>query len=131
MPAEKALSIFGQGEVWNPNLKEVVELAEIEPDTMIRIIRRGSVRLLSEDKVCIYHNLENARVYQGSEFKCIEIDDEVSDDNSGGGCSMCDVLFMYSCFFPDRRLILWSACLRLIQHLSRWMNCLCHHSNNR
>lgn len=77
--AEKALSIFGQGEVWNPNLKEVVELAEIEPDTMIRIIRRGSVRLLSEDKVCIYHNLENARVYQGSEFKCIEIDDEEAD----------------------------------------------------
>ena len=83
IPAEKALSIFGQGEVWNPNLKEVVELAEIEPDTMIRIIRRGSVRLLSEEKVCIYHNLENARVYQGSEFKCIEIDDEVSGDNDG------------------------------------------------
>ena len=34
-------------------------------------------RLVSEEKVFIYHNLENARVYQGNESVPIDIDPDV------------------------------------------------------
>ncbi|ESN91945.1 hypothetical protein HELRODRAFT_116230 [Helobdella robusta] len=76
---EKECSVFGNGERWSESKGTVMKACEIEPDTEIRIIRRGSVRLVSEETVSVYHNLENARVYEGSESKCIEVEHEEAE----------------------------------------------------
>ncbi len=40
-------------------------------------------RLVSEeDKVCVYHNLENTRIYHQVDPQCIEITEEVKKRNS-------------------------------------------------
>ena len=41
---ERRLSIHGQGEHWDSKSKCVRGAIEIEPDTEIRVIRRGSIR---------------------------------------------------------------------------------------
>ena len=44
----------------------------------------------SEDRVLIYHNLENARLYHGTELQCIEITPEVS-----AHWYLCDWFMLY------------------------------------
>ncbi|KAH9499620.1 Ribosomal oxygenase 1 [Bulinus truncatus] len=43
---EKSCSIHGSGERWEPNLKRVVGVSELQPDTAIKLIRRHAVRQL-------------------------------------------------------------------------------------
>ncbi|XP_046577340.1 bifunctional lysine-specific demethylase and histidyl-hydroxylase NO66-like [Haliotis rubra] len=71
---EKACSIHGTGERWDKGQQRVVCTVELDPDTHIKIIRRGVIRLVTEeDQVRIYHCLENSRVYHGNEPQFIEI----------------------------------------------------------
>lgn len=75
--AEKSCSVHGDGERWDKDKQCVVGAAEMEPDTMIKIIRKGVLRLLTEDDdVRIYHSLDNARVYHGNEPQYIDISAE-------------------------------------------------------
>lgn len=75
--AEKACSVHGDGERWDKSKSCVVGIAEMEPDTQIKIIRKGVLRLLTEeDDVRIYHTLDNARVYHGNEPQFINISAE-------------------------------------------------------
>ncbi|KAL4237783.1 hypothetical protein ACF0H5_002495 [Mactra antiquata] len=76
---EKSCSIHGHGEKWDDVRKCVKGNMEVEPDTMVKLIRKGCLRLVREDdSVCIYHNLENARVYHGREPQFIEISPELA-----------------------------------------------------
>lgn len=71
---EKMCSVHGAGERWDAGYKRVVGVSELQPDTVIKILRRGVLRLLTEeDKVRIYYNVENARVYRSAEPNFIEI----------------------------------------------------------
>uniref|UniRef100_A0A0B7A3G8 Bifunctional lysine-specific demethylase and histidyl-hydroxylase n=1 Tax=Arion vulgaris TaxID=1028688 RepID=A0A0B7A3G8_9EUPU len=63
--AERSCSIHGAGERWDSSLSRVVGVSELVPDTTVKLIRRGALRLLTEeDKVRIYYNVDNARVYR-------------------------------------------------------------------
>jgi len=42
--AEKSCSVFGDGERWDKSKNCVVGTAEMEPDTKIKIIRKGVLR---------------------------------------------------------------------------------------
>lgn len=54
-------------------------------------------RLVSEEeKVCVYHNLDNARVYHGAQTQCIDVDPEVSKW----------ILFLFSIQFSVKNSIL-------------------------
>ncbi|XP_048737323.1 ribosomal oxygenase 1-like isoform X2 [Ostrea edulis] len=76
--AEKAFSVHGSGEHWDKERMCVVGTAEIEPDTTIKIIRKGILRLLTEeDEVRIYYSLENTRLYHEVEPTFIQISAEV------------------------------------------------------
>ncbi|CAL1540945.1 unnamed protein product [Lymnaea stagnalis] len=71
---EKMCSVHGAGERWDAGYNRVVGVSELQPDTVIKILRRGVLRLLTEeDKVRIYYNVENARVYRSAEPNFIEI----------------------------------------------------------
>ncbi|CAG2193440.1 NO66 [Mytilus edulis] len=75
--AEKSCSVHGDGERWEKSKNCVVGTAEMEPDTQIKIIRKGVLRLLTEDDdVRIYHSLDNSRLYHGSDPQYIEISAE-------------------------------------------------------
>lgn len=77
--AEKAFSVHGSGEHWDKEKMCVVGTAEMEPDTTIKIIRKGILRLLTEeDEVRIYHSLENTRLYHEIEPTFIQISSEVA-----------------------------------------------------
>ncbi|XP_076464273.1 ribosomal oxygenase 1-like isoform X2 [Babylonia areolata] len=76
---EKSCSIHGAGEFWSPKEEVVRGVVELEPDTTVRIIRHGVLRMLTEeDEVRIYHSLENARVYHGNTPQYIEISSEMA-----------------------------------------------------
>ncbi|KAL8610962.1 hypothetical protein ACOMHN_042578 [Nucella lapillus] len=76
---EKSCSIHGAGEYWNPSEYQVRGVVELEPDTSVRIIRHGAIRMLTEeDEVRVYHSLENARVYHGNPPQYIEISSEMA-----------------------------------------------------
>jgi len=73
--SEMSRSIHGNGEKWNSKKMRVENIAEIEPDTAIKLIRRNCVRLCVEGDAClIYHNLENARVYHEKEPQYLEVE---------------------------------------------------------
>ena len=75
--SERARSILGNGEKWNAKKMRVENIAEIEPDTAIKLIRRNCVRLCIEENAClIYHNLENGRVYHEKEVQYLEVEPE-------------------------------------------------------
>ncbi|XP_071794845.1 ribosomal oxygenase 1-like isoform X2 [Asterias amurensis] len=76
-PGEKSCSIFGNGSVCNyGSLSNEVEISET---TLIRLIRRGVARVVSEDEqVRIYHTLENSRVYHQKEAQYFEIPAETA-----------------------------------------------------
>ncbi|KAK7104186.1 ribosomal oxygenase 1-like [Littorina saxatilis] len=76
---EKSCTIHGGGERWDAEEKVVRGVVELEPDTHVRIIRKGVLRMLTEeDEVRIYHTLENSRVYHGSDPQYIEISSEMA-----------------------------------------------------
>lgn len=77
--AEKERSVSGDGERWDGQHQKVTGSIELEPETEIKIIRRGCLRLVSEEKVCVYHNLDNARVYHGAQSHCIEVNPEEAE----------------------------------------------------
>ncbi|KAL5008323.1 hypothetical protein ScPMuIL_013904 [Solemya velum] len=75
--AEKSHSIHGAGERWDAEKKEIVGTVELSPDTSVKIIRKGVIRLVSEDdEVRIYHSLENSRVYHEKDPQYIEVPPE-------------------------------------------------------
>ncbi|XP_061172709.1 ribosomal oxygenase 1-like isoform X1 [Saccostrea echinata] len=77
--AEKAFSVHGSGEHWDKEKMCVAGTAEIEPDTTVKIIRKGILRLLTEeDEVRIYHSLENTRLYHEVEPTFIQISAEAA-----------------------------------------------------
>ncbi|CAH1792356.1 unnamed protein product [Owenia fusiformis] len=76
---EKSCSIQGNGDRWDEERHTIVNSVELEPDTPVKIIRKGALRLVSEEEnVLIYHTLENARVHHGAEPQMIEITPEVA-----------------------------------------------------
>ncbi|OWF43534.1 ribosomal oxygenase 1-like [Mizuhopecten yessoensis] len=77
--AEKSCSIHNGGEKWDKQKSQVVGATEIEPDTAIKIVRKGILRLLTEeDEVRIYHTLENARLYHKVDPQYIDVEAEVA-----------------------------------------------------
>ncbi|XP_060592333.1 ribosomal oxygenase 1-like [Ruditapes philippinarum] len=76
---EKSCSVHGHGEKWDPVSKSVKGNTELEPDTMIKLIRKGCLRLVTEDDaIRVYHTMENARVYHGREMQFFEITAELA-----------------------------------------------------
>lgn len=76
---EKSCSVHAAGERWDPELKQVLGVSELQPETTIKLIRRGCLRLLTEeDKVRIYYNVENARVYRSAGPNYLEINAEMA-----------------------------------------------------
>ncbi|XP_041351839.1 ribosomal oxygenase 1-like isoform X2 [Gigantopelta aegis] len=76
---EKQCSIHGTGEHWNSEEHGVRGTVEIEPDTHIKLVRKGVIRIITEeDQVRIYHCLENARIFREVEPQYIEIQAEVA-----------------------------------------------------
>ena len=52
---------------------------EIEPDTEVKVIRQGVIRLVTEeDKVCVYHNLDNIRIFEKVDPQFIELDSDMA-----------------------------------------------------
>ncbi|XP_036363178.1 ribosomal oxygenase 1 isoform X2 [Octopus sinensis] len=71
---EKQYTIHEQGERWNGKSQSVVSRVELGPDTRIKLLRAGIIRLVIEgDEVRIYYNLENNRLYQDVESNYLEI----------------------------------------------------------
>ncbi|XP_070576799.1 ribosomal oxygenase 1-like [Ptychodera flava] len=69
---EKSRCVLGNGARWTNG--KVTNETQVEETTKIRIIRRGAVRLVTEDdKVLVYYTLENSRVYREKEPQFIEI----------------------------------------------------------
>ncbi|GAB1601475.1 ribosomal oxygenase 1-like isoform X2 [Argonauta hians] len=72
--SEKQFTINEQGERWNANSQCVMSRVELSPDSRVKLIRAGIIRLVTEeDQVRIYYNLENNRVYQDVEPNYLEI----------------------------------------------------------
>ncbi|KAL7639740.1 UNVERIFIED_CONTAM: hypothetical protein RMT77_009150 [Armadillidium vulgare] len=77
--SEKQRTIFEGGERWSGDSEGVVNRNELTPETPIRLLRRGCVRLLVEnDSVRLFHSLENSREYHEEEPKFIEISPEIA-----------------------------------------------------
>lgn len=71
---EKARSISEQGEHWCSQRQTVISRVELEPDTKLKLIRGGVIRLvMEEDQVRIYHNLENSALYHEVDPTYLEI----------------------------------------------------------
>jgi len=74
---EKRCSLHGAGERWDGERMYVRGSVEIEPDTEIKLIRKGCIRMISEGEgVTIYHNLENTRLIGDAELQSIEVECE-------------------------------------------------------
>ncbi|XP_031573036.1 ribosomal oxygenase 1-like [Actinia tenebrosa] len=68
-------SIIGSGATWDGN--KVVSTATITSETHVRLIRKGIARLVSEeDSVCVYHTMENSRIYHEVEPQKLEFNPE-------------------------------------------------------
>jgi len=65
---EKQCSVRSAGERWEASSSRVVGVSELTPDTQVKVIRRGALRLLTEsDQVRVYYSVDNARVYHGAD----------------------------------------------------------------
>jgi len=70
--SEKLHSIHGCGERWHKG--KVTGAIEIHPDSSVKLLRAGLVRLVMEESaVRIYHSLENSREFHQEEAQFIEI----------------------------------------------------------
>ncbi|UYV72646.1 C14orf169 [Cordylochernes scorpioides] len=75
---EKANSIYGNGEKWVDEGR-IENIIELEPDTLIRLLRLCVVRLVMEnDSVRLYHSLDNSRIFHEVELQYIEIGAELA-----------------------------------------------------
>ncbi|EDO39118.1 predicted protein [Nematostella vectensis] len=73
--AERSHSVYGSGASWEDG--KIVNMMTITGDTDVRLIRRGVARLVSEaDCVCIYHTMENSRVYHEVQPERVEFETE-------------------------------------------------------
>ncbi|XP_052768522.1 ribosomal oxygenase 1-like isoform X2 [Mya arenaria] len=76
---EKQCSIHGHGEQWDAATNSVKGNMEMEPDSMVKLVRKGCLRLITEDDtVRIYHSMENARLYHAREPQYIEVSPELA-----------------------------------------------------
>ncbi|XP_064623447.1 ribosomal oxygenase 1-like [Lineus longissimus] len=77
--ADKMCSIHGMGEKWDEEYGRVRGRIELEPDTCVKIVRKGVIRLVMEEEtVRIYHSLENTRVFCEKEPQFIDVSSEVA-----------------------------------------------------
>ena len=77
---EKSHSIHGHGETWNEEKNRVDKIAEFEPDTSVKLIRRNCLRLVVEGSNClIFYNLDNGRIFQEKEPSYLEVEAAVSE----------------------------------------------------
>jgi len=77
--AEKMCSVHSAGEKWDAGQNRVMGVSEMTPNTAVKIIRRGALRLLTEDDtVRIYYSVDNARVYRASGPHYMEISPEMA-----------------------------------------------------
>ena len=53
-PRETNRTVRGDGERWNASKNSVVNRVEIDPDTEIRLVRLGAVRLVTEEEAVRY-----------------------------------------------------------------------------
>lgn len=75
---EKNHSIHGNGECWNEKLNQVTQIAEMEPDTAIKLIRKNCLRLVVEENSCfVYYNLNNSKIFCEKEAQYLEVDPDV------------------------------------------------------
>eukprot|EP00057_Strongylocentrotus_purpuratus_P030723 XP_782527.3 PREDICTED: bifunctional lysine-specific demethylase and histidyl-hydroxylase NO66 isoform X1 [Strongylocentrotus purpuratus] len=75
--AEESCSVFGESaSCRNGKVSGIVQLGE---DDQIRLLRRNILRLVpEEDKVLVYHSLENSRVFKEKELQYFEIPPELA-----------------------------------------------------
>ncbi|XP_015787900.1 ribosomal oxygenase 1 [Tetranychus urticae] len=77
---EKRSSIHGSGEFWDADSATVEGGIELAPETSIRLLRYGIVRLvMEEDAIRLYHNMENSYdPNQEIESQYVEIDSNLA-----------------------------------------------------
>jgi len=76
---EKLRTVAGDGEKWNSKKNCVVNRVEIDPDTMVRLIRSTAVRMVQEEDVIkVYYSTENTREYHEAEEQYLEIDADLA-----------------------------------------------------
>ena len=69
---EKDCSIFGNGSFWNNS--SVNGKAELQIDSEVRLIRPGIARMIyEEDKIVIFHSVENSRQYKERPAQAMEL----------------------------------------------------------
>lgn len=75
-PEEKIRCVEHGGEEWDAKTSQVVNRAELDPDTEVRLIRKHCLRIVTEEDnaVRIYHCVENTREYHQTDPLFIEID---------------------------------------------------------
>ncbi|XP_012939129.1 ribosomal oxygenase 1 [Aplysia californica] len=77
--AEKSCSVHSAGERWDVGFNRVVGVSELTPTTLVKLIRRGALRLLTEeDEVRVYYSVENARVYRGAGPNYMQVSAEMA-----------------------------------------------------
>lgn len=76
---ERQCSINERGERWDKQEMRVRGAVEIDPDTEIKIIRKGVLRLVMEgERVSIYHCLENTRIMEQATEQFLDIDQDMA-----------------------------------------------------
>ena len=78
--SELKRTVERDGERWNSGKSRVVNRVEIDPDTEVRLLRANCIRLVceDEDKVRIYHSVDNTREYHETEEQFMEVDPEMA-----------------------------------------------------
>merc|ERR1712098_495855 len=77
--SEVARTVAGDGEKWHGTKKTVVNRVEIDPDTIIRLIRSTAIRLVQEDEtVMMYYSTDNTREYHEVDAQSLEIGAEMA-----------------------------------------------------
>ena len=56
------------------------KIAEFEPDTSIKLVRRNCLRLVVEGSSCfVFYSLDNGRIFQEKEPSYLEVEADVSN----------------------------------------------------
>jgi len=77
--SEKARTVTGDGEKWHQKKSCVINRVEIDPDTLVRLIRNTAVRLVQEgEEIKVYYSTENTREYHEVEEQWLEIDSDLA-----------------------------------------------------
>ena len=71
--------LLSTGEQWCSDTNEVADSVEIEPDSVIKLLRYGCVRLVMEEaQIRLYHSIENSREYHEFDPQYIELRPEIA-----------------------------------------------------